>query len=142
MSMERDAVTDLRLILAPGREARQYTLYDDDGKTKGYLRGESRRTEISMCGTETVEVRFRAEDSYPDSVERVTVEMLHREGSPCWVALNGSRLERFLNRGRFEKAETGWYYSQTKRAVLIKYPNPKKDSVLKVCFVEHDLVGM
>ena len=142
MSMERDAVTDLRLILVPGREARRYTLYDDDGKTKGYLRGASRRTEISMCGTETVEVRFRAEGSYPDSVERVTVEMLHREGSPCWVALNGSRLERFLNRGRFEKAETGWYYSQTKRAVLIKYPNPKKDSVLKVCFLEHDLVGM
>ena len=98
MNMERDAVTDLRLILAPGREARSYTLYDDDGRSNGYLRGEYRCTEIAMGGTDTVEVSFRAEGAYPDPVER--------------------------------------------RAVLIRYPNPREDTVLKVCFAPHDLIGM
>ena len=142
MNMERDAVTDLRLILAPGGEARKYTLYDDDGRSNGYLRGEYRCTEIAMGGADTVEVRFRAEGAYPDPVERVAVEMVHRAGSPYRVTLGGRELEHFLNRGCFEQAEAGWYYSQTKRAVLIRYPNPREDTVLKVCFAPHDLIGM
>ena len=38
--------------------------------------------------------------------------------------------------------EEGWYYSQTKKAVLIKYPNPRKDTVLTVSFEDFDLIGM
>lgn len=142
MNMERDPVTDLRLVLAPGREERKFTLYDDDGRTTAYQRGEFRSTEITMHGSETVEACFRALGNYPDPVERVTVEMLHPEGSPYWVSLNESPLPQFLNRTRFEAAETGWYYSQSKRAVLVKYPNPREDTSLKVCFSAHDLIGM
>ena len=36
----------------------------------------------------------------------------------------------------------GWYYSQSKRAVEIKYPNPKKDTTLTVSFEDFDLIGM
>ena len=36
----------------------------------------------------------------------------------------------------------GWYYSQTKKAVEVKYANPGKDYNLTVSFEQFDLIGM
>ena len=141
MSMERDHMSALHLILAPGGE-RSYTLYDDDGVSNDYRKGVCRKTEIRMSGESVVKVAFRSEGGYTDFVETVTVEMIRKDRSPFWVALGGKKLEHFLNRRKFEAAEEGWYYSQSKRAVLIKYANPKKDLTLTVSFEDFDLIGM
>ena len=141
MSMARDHMTDLHLTLAPGGE-RFYTLYDDDGVTNDFRRGVCRKTNIRMSGTDVVKVDFTAEGSYTDFVQRVTVEMIRKDRSPFWVALGGRRLEHFLNRRKFEAADEGWYYSQTKKAVLVKYANPGADTTLTVSFENFDLIGM
>lgn len=95
-----------------------------------------------MTGTDVVKVAFTATGSYTDFVERVTVEMIRKDRSPFWVALGDKKLEHFLNRRKFEAAEEGWYYSQTKKAVLVKYANPRQDTVLTVSFEDFDLIGM
>ena len=141
MSMERDHTTALHLILAPGAE-RSYTLYDDDGVSNDYRKGVYRRTEITMSGESVVKVGFKSEGSYTDFVETVTVEMIRKDRSPFWVALGDRKLEHYLNRRKFEAAAEGWYYSQSRRAVLVKYPNPKKDMTLTVSFEDFDLIGM
>ena len=141
MSMERDHVTDLHLVMAPGGE-RTFVLYDDDGVTNDFKRGVYRKTAITMSGEDVVKVDFKAEGSYTDTVERVLVEMIRKDKSPFWVALGDEKLEHFLNRRKFEAAESGWYYSQSKKAVLIKYPNPKADVTLTVSFEMFDLIGM
>ena len=141
MSMERDHMTALHLTLAPGGE-RSYVLYDDDGVSNNYRQGEYRKTTIRMSGESVVKVDFSAEGSYPDFVETVTVEMIRKDRSPFWVTLGDEKLEHFLNRRRFEAADKGWYYSMSKRAVLIKYPNPGKDTTLTVSFEDFDLIGM
>ncbi len=141
MSMANDHMTQLHLVMAPGGE-RSYTLYDDDGVSNDYAKGVYRKTEISMSGESVVKVGFKAEGSYADFVDSVTVEMIRKDRSPFWVALDGEKLEHFLNRRKFEAAEQGWYYSQTKKAVLVKYPNPKKDVTLTVSFEDFDLIGM
>ena len=74
--------------------------------------------------------------------EDMEVEMVRKDRSPFWAALGGEKLEHFLNRRKFEAADSGWYYSQTKKAVLVKYPNPKKDVTLTVSFENFDLIGM
>ena len=89
-----------------------------------------------------VKVAFAAEGSYTDFVEDVTVEMVRKDRSPFWVALDGRKLEHYLNHRKFDAAAEGWYYSQTKRAVLVKYANPRKDATLTVSFEDVDLVGM
>ena len=142
MSMERDHMTDLHLTLAPDGASRSFTLYDDDGVTNDFRKGVFRKTTIQMSGTDVVRVDFTAEGGYTDFVERVTVEMIRKERSPFWVTLGERKIERFLNRRRFEAAQEGWYYSQTKRAVLIKYKNPRKDCTLNVSFEDFDLIGM
>ena len=173
MNMERDAVRQLHLIIAPtGRSrsihygpadvdvlledganragnasgcdptASEFIMYDDDGRSNDYRKGISRRTTIHVSGADVIQVSFTAEGTYKDTVETVLVEMIRREQSPYWVDLNGERMNHFLNRRKFEAAQTGWYYSQTNRAVLIKYPNPEKDSSLAVSFEYFDLIGM
>ena len=141
MSMANDHMTSLHLTLVPG-EDRTYTLYDDDGVTNDYKDGVCRKTRITMEGRSVVNVKFAAEGSYTDFVEDVTVEMVRKDRSPFWVALDGRKLEHFLNRRKFDAAAEGWYYSQTKRAVLVKYANPRKDAVLTVSFEDFDLIGM
>ncbi len=142
MSMERDHMTALHLTVIPGAGNRSYTLYDDDGVSNDFLKGIYRRTQIKVYGGSVVKVDFMAEGGYADYVESVTVEIVHRERSPFWVNFGGEKLERFLNRRKFEAAEKGWYYSQSRRAVLVKYPNPKKDAALTVSFEDVDLIGM
>ena len=141
MSMERDKVTDLHIIMAPGEE-RSYTLYDDDGVTNDFEKGVYRKTKISMTGDQVVKVNFEAEGTYTDSVQNVVVEMIYKAKSPFWVALGERKLEHFLNSNRFEAASEGWYYCQTKKAVLVKYANPKEDTTLTVSFEDFDLIGM
>ncbi len=141
MSMEHDPVTGLHLTMVPGRDG-SYTLYDDDGVTDAYQDGVYRKTKIRMTGTSVVEVDFQSEGTYEDFVEDVVVEMVQKEKSPYWVTLDGDELPHFLNRKKWENANAGWYYSQSRRAVLVKYPNPKKDTALVVSFEEFDLIGM
>ena len=68
--------------------------------------------------------------------------MVRKDRSPFWVALDGRKLEHYLNRRKFDAAAEGWYYSQTKRAVLVKYANPRRDACLTVSFEDFDLIGM
>lgn len=141
MSMERDPVTDLRLILSPLGE-RRYILYDDDGVSNDYRGDGYHKTHIHMTAGERTTVAFSHEGSYRDMVERVTVDMIAPEKSPYWVILAGRRLEHFLNRRLFEAAEEGWYYSQTKKSVLVKYTNPHRAYTLTISFEQFDLIGM
>ena len=143
MSMEREHVIDLHLTLAPAQGVeRTFTLYDDDGVSNDFKKGVFRKTEISMSGSSVVKVDFTSAGSYYDFVENVTVEMIRKDRSPYWVALGDEKLEHFLNRKKFEASKSGWYYSQTKKAVIIKYPNPKKNTTLTVSFEDFDLIGM
>ena len=141
MSMANDHMTSLHLTVVPGADS-SYTLYDDDGVTNDFKAGVCRKTEITVSGASVVQVKFAAEGSYTDFVEDVTVEMVRKDRSPFWVALDGRKLEHFLNRRKFDAAAEGWYYSQTKRAVLVKYANPRRDAVLTISFEDFDLIGM
>ena len=141
MSMANDHMTSLHLTVVPGADS-SYTLYDDDGVTNDFKAGVCRKTEITVSGASVVQVKFDAEGSYTDFVEDVTVEMVRKDRSPFWVALDGRKLERYLNRRKFDAAAEGWYYSQTKRAVLVKYANPRRDACLTVSFEDFDLIGM
>ena len=141
MSMERDHMTALHLTMAPGKDS-SYVLYDDDGVTNDFKKGIYRKTTIEMTGDSVVKVAFKSEGEYTDFGETVKVEMIRKDRSPCGVALGDRKLEHYLNRKKFDAASEGWYYSQSKRAVEVKYANPKQDTVLTVSFEDFDLIGM
>ena len=61
---------------------------------------------------------------------------------PYKVNVDGKEIPHFLHRRKFEETDCGWYYSQTLKSVLVKYPNPKKDYQVVVSFEQFDLIGM
>ena len=141
MTMEGDHTTDLHLIVAP-KGTVTTTLYDDDGVTNDFKSGVFRKTTITTTAGERVTMDFTSEGSYEDTVKTVKVEMIAKEKSPFWVTLDGRKIEHFLNRRKFDEAAEGWYYSQTKKAVEVKYANPGRDYNLTVSFEQFDLIGM
>ena len=140
-SMEKDKVTDLLLTVIPGEE-RSFCLYDDDGRTNDYKNGQFLKTDIHMSGNSIVKLNVKQSGSYKDTVRNIKVDMVKKERSPFWVSLSGKRMRHFLNRRLFEQATEGWYYSQSKRSVEVKYPNPSDDYELQVSFEDFDLIGM
>ena len=105
-------------------------------------KGVFKKTSIVMSGDEIVKLNFKSEGSYKDNIKTVRANIIKKEKSPFWVSLSGRKLPHFLNRRKFEEALEGWYYSQTNRAVEIKYANPDGDYELIVSFEMFDLIGM
>ena len=140
-SMAMDKVEALELLVATG-ENRNFVLYDDDGVSNDFKKGVFKKTTIEMSGDEIVKLNFKSEGSYKDNIKTVRANIIKKEKSPFWVSLSGRKLPHFLNRRKFEEALEGWYYSQTNRAVEIKYANPDGDYELIVSFEMFDLIGM
>ena len=138
-NLATETVTALKLLCVPDRDA-AFTLYDDDGCTMNYQKGLFRQTKISMKSGTFTTLNFTSTGDYESRIESIYVDMVCREKAPYRVNLNETELPHFLNRGRFESAECGWYYSQTLKSVQIKYRNPKEDHELMVSFETFDLI--
>lgn len=140
-TMEGDQVKKLHLVVAP-KDGVMSTLYDDDGISNDYKQGVYCKTTITMAAGERVTLHFAQKGSYPDPVETIRMEMIAKEKSPYWVMIADKKLPHYLNRAKFKTAPEGWYYSQSRRAVEIKYANPGPDYTLVVSFEQFDLIGM
>lgn len=140
-NLARQAVSDLRIVCAPDKDG-SFTLYEDDGATRDYENGAFLRTRIEMRAGERVTISFTHDGDYPTAVARVMLDVIHRDKAPYWVTLDGRRLAHFLDRDEFECAEEGWYYSQTLKSVLVRYPNPSGDYQVTVSFEQFDMIGM
>ena len=147
MNMAADRVTSIHLYLAPGVDS-SFTMYDDDGCTEDYRQGVYKKTHITMSGDSTVQVDFRYEGSYENTVEQMLIEMIAKKQGPMLVEAVSSdgketaRLQQFFNRNLFDEAAAGWYYCLSTRSVLIKDPVPKKDYSVRVSYKKRDLVNM
>ena len=56
--------------------------------------------------------------------------------------IQDQKLEHFLLRSHFEKATSGWYYSQTTQCVEIKYRKPKDNYQVVISYEPFDMIGM
>jgi alpha-glucosidase len=88
-----------------------FTLYEDDGATIAYQKGEVRVTEISQArkGNDlTVEVH-KSQGTYRGApTSRNNVIELVAEGSVKKVNLNGNELSKFTNLPDFNRESSGW----------------------------------
>lgn len=140
-NVTREPVTALRLVCAPQRDG-EFVLYEDDGLTRAFERGEWLQTRIVMRAGRKVELELTHTGPFESTVERLTLDLVHPEGAPSWVTVDGEHLPRLLDREAFERATLAWYYSQTLGSVLVSYPNPRRDHLVAVSFEELDLIGM
>lgn len=138
-------VTELKILCAPSSDdgvVTSFDLYDDDGATLDYRDGKYCQTTIKMLSGEKVVLDFSTEGDYSSSVEKISIDMIHKSSSPFWVAIDDETIPHFLHQRKYADSEIGWYYDQTKKSVQIKYPKTKGDYKVIVSFENNDLLGM
>ena len=140
-SISKQEINHLDFIIAADKDA-EFTLFEDDGKTKGYLNGEYLKTDITAKAGDKVVVNFGKEGDFKTKVKTVHLDVIRKEKGPFWVTVAGEQIKQYLHRDKWEAAEEGWYYSQTKGAALVKYNNIETDYEVVVSFDHFDLIGM
>lgn len=140
-NLATEKVTDLKLLCVPDEDG-SFDLYDDDGATMEYEKGVYCNTHIDMKAGEVTRLIFTTTGTYESTVERMHIDMIHREKSPYWVKVDGKEIPHFLYDKDYENAEAGWYYSQDLKSVQIKYPAIRRDYEVIVSFEALDLIGM
>ena len=85
---------------------------------------------------------FGGNNTHTYAVERMELDVIHKEKAPFYVTLDGRELPHFLHRKEYEMSNEGWYYSQSLRSVQIRYENPKADHDVMISFEQLDLIGM
>lgn len=133
--------TSLTLICAPDKDG-SFTLYEDDGETFDYKQGQYLKTDICMKSGLMTELDFKFEGQYQSSLKKMLLDVICPGKCPFYVMLQGKKIEHYLNRRHFDKAETGWYYSQSKHSVEIKYPYIGEDYRVQISFEPFDMIGM
>jgi len=140
-SLMTQKTTTLDILLAPDVDS-TFTLYEDDGVSNDYRDGGYLKTTISVEAGEKTKIRFTGEGSYRTAVEKIRLDVIHRQKAPFFVLVDGHEIPHFLHRRKYEEAEEGWYYSQTLKSVQVKYPCRKTDYEVMISFEEFDMIGM
>lgn len=140
-NLTKEKTKALHILMAPDVDS-QFTLYEDDGHTNNYLKGDYLKTHIHACAGEKTCIKFAHEGTYKTAVEEITLDVIHPDKAPFYVTLDGIELPHFLHRKKFEAASQGWYYSQSLKSVLVKYPNPEASHEVLISFEQFDMIGM
>lgn len=140
-NLTKEKTKALHILMAPDVDS-QFTLYEDDGHTNNYLKGDYLKTHIHACAGEKTCITFAHEGTYKTAVEEITLDVIHPDKAPFYVTLDGNALPHFLHRKKFEAASQGWYYSQSLKSVLVKYPNPEANHEVLISFEQFDMIGM
>lgn len=113
-------VDEVTFDLYPQGES-HYVLYEDDGNTRSYAKGESSEQAIAMQapaqGSGDVRVHIGAvEGRYAGQLpqRRYALRVLSRQ-SPSAVELDGRALPQQADRAAFDAANEGWYFDANER---------------------------
>ena len=118
------------------RAAGSFTLYEDDGISRGYTRGEyAEQTFTTTPGPAGITVRIgESVGSYAGKVDsrryRLTV---HDLGLTTQVAAGDTVLARFTDRAEYDAAATGWYRDPARAGITdVKLPAVASGAALTV----------
>ncbi len=131
----------LQWIVTPGRDA-VFTLYEDDGVSNAYEDGVYLETRVEMTAGQRTVLRFSRTGRHASAVRTMILDVVNERKGAYWVSVGGERIPQFLDRRKWEAAETGWIYDPARSAARVKYPNPAGDYEVVVSFETFDLIGM
>lgn len=141
MNLHQEEIRKLNLLIEPSEES-EFTLYEDDGVSNNYLKGESLKTNIRVKHEGKIEVVFNKEGNYKTNIEEVCINLICSDIAPINVALENNSLKMFLDKKQWEHSEEGWYYDNEDRTAKIKYKNPEGNYAVAVNFNVKDLISI
>lgn len=141
-NLQKEKVRALHVITSVDKDA-QFTLFEDDGVTFNYEKGDYRTTSIELKTGSVCTLSFNGEGSYKSDLETMHVELINKSKCPFWVKVGDRTIVNLLHREKFENcAEACWRYSQTKKCVEIRIPKEDLFKTITVSFEPFDMIGM
>lgn len=141
-NLHNETIDHLTVLIEPG-EHTAFSLYEDDGVTRAWERGEylSSRMEVTPSA-DGVAIDVTREGSYATRVERMELEVLCRRIAPLSVEVDGHEVPRFLNYDKFLRAGEGWFFDGQTRKAMVRFANPSGDWHAELVFKAKDLVSI
>lgn len=142
MNLHNQKIDHLNILIEPS-VASSTELYEDDGVSMAYQRGQFLTTLIAVSNNHSmVDVAFAYQGNYDSAVQQMNLEVLCRTIAPLTVQVDGEAIPRMLQRDAFEQAQEGWFFDGQTRKALIKYGNIHHDYHVQVLFEAKDLVSI
>lgn len=134
----------LHIIAVPDGKGKEttFTLYEDDGVSNDYQKGDYRKTKLTVTSSEVVTVKAETTGSYASDYTGVLLDVVAPDRAPYSAAVNGKIPQHFLYRADFDDSLSGWYYDMERRSALVKFDNPEGDYQVDLSFTPNDLLGM
>ncbi len=117
-----------------------FVYYEDDSTSMDYENGQFSATTLTLTGGATTVLTFEKTGEYPSDVEEMEIDLTCPDRSPLTVTADGEVLPRIPYRPAYEQAESGWYYSATKKSVLIRLPWSMEDHRVEISFEAQDMI--
>ena len=131
----------IELWICPDK-ACSFTLYEDDGISNDYLRGQYSATRYNLTESgDLVILESEREGSFlPTDSIHYAIQCVSK--APAGILWNGNPLPQILDEDRFREASEGWHYDHSTKVGFIKCGNGRKLSKLIVNFGKFDLIRM
>ncbi|WP_316860145.1 glycoside hydrolase family 31 protein [uncultured Cohaesibacter sp.] len=140
-SLAKEQMEHLHLLVAPCAD-NSFTLYEDDGVSNRFKNGDYLKTTINLKAGDTVTLSFNKVGTYVSPIRDIVIDVINEKKGAFWVAIDGERIQQYLDRKKWAEAETGWIYDATISSVRIRCPNPSGDFKVDISFEDFDLIGM
>jgi alpha-glucosidase len=141
MNLHSEKIETLNILIEPW-ESSEFTLYEDDGISNNYLKGEYLKTHIKVNNAKNIKINFNKEGSYDTKVKNLCLNIICRELAPINVSLGDKTIKFHLDKKQWESSEEGWYYDNEEKTAKIKYENPVGDYTVSVNFDVKDLISI
>ena len=125
-----------------GGEEGKFVLFEDDGYSTLYLQQQCLRTEINVRNEGETKIAFCKTGDFTSPIKNVLLEVIHPQNAPYSVTIDQKELAQFINRDDWQVASEGWYYSVSRKSVLIKYANIPASYIVVINPTPMDLLGM
>lgn len=120
----------LTLHLYPGPTSSVYEIYDDDGATNAYQRGEFLLTKILVSRDPELQVQLSRQGRFTGKSEEQLILVFHNQNQrPSGIFVDDESLAE--NNGD-EPAPSGWTYSTSRKTLTIGLPSSRQSLSVKV----------
>ena len=123
--IDQKPVDPLILDVYPSKELSKYTLYEDDGLTLNYRKGQYCLTNFS-CIEKNGEIEFTVkarEGNYSPPRRSFWIQFNNVNFKPKEVLLNQIKLDKASSFNKLRKTVKRWFYDSSQRTVYVKIPD-------------------
>lgn len=145
MSLTGAGPESLRILCAPPAATdgpAEFVLYEDDGATRAYERGDLRESTITVTGGDRIEITVTRSGSFRSLLSHLQWDVICPSSAPYWVEIDGERIDQELHRPRFDTAQRAWHYDPELGRALVRMPDDGADHRIVVSVEPFDMIGM